>query len=1211
MNKLKKPVSLLLTLLLLLSVAAAAPVSVSADDATVYTEGNYQYTVSKKKATIVKYIGHAKKVVVPSTLGGYPVESIGCMDPDLISSYDETYHYSDSYGRSPDIRNKGAFFNNQTIRSVTIPCSIKTIGYFAFRGCANLSELEICNGVEKIWVHAFKECPKLKVLELPESIKFVARDAFDGGYIYTDNTPAIIEDGVTDLTLNTDFDFRYINLPYCSVKRLTISAGSKRIPEEAFKNFYSLEEVSIANTVQVIGARAFYFLYYWGSSGLAVTSPLRQVRIPPSVEYIGDEAFRRCNGLEAVELHKGLKSIGSYAFANCYSLNYIILPNNLQSLGKGAFLSCSSLTSIDLPGSIGTIRKLTFLDSGVQNVTIYNGITTIEKGAFSIYSDEWFADPSYYEDEGGGFISDNPVFSLFGGPAYSPYPTETKIQTVRCPSSLIDIQGTLAFGPRNVTLTSPKSASAEYYANNQGYDWAKDENPIKYKDEDELAAESGGGPLSDLNTLIGIAGGYDAIADYIGADLNLEIPSSLEGSPVKNIAVGAFRNLDIKSIGFPDSIENIGSWAFSGCKKLGEATLKAGVQELGEYAFENCSNLTDVELPESVTTLGDSVFSGCKKLQEINLPDGLTSLGKAAFNECSSLRSIELPDSFTSISYGLFRNCTSLADVDLPNNLSNIRDIAFSSCKSLSELEIPDTLKSVKDSVFSDCINLDDIELPDGLTELGDSVFSGCDGLKNIELPDTVTSLGDSAFENCKNLKNIELSDSMTSIGAYTFNNCTSLDNVEIPEGITSIGERAFSYCYGLSNITIPESVNSIRIDAFSGCNNLVISGYSGSYAEEFAEGLNIPFIAYSASGAKATLDSYSVPDNFENIVVSNTFYDNPVTKIGDDVFKDFTTMRNIELPATITDIGARTFSGCSELQYINLPVGIKTIDASAFLNCTNLTNLVVPSGADSLGENAFKGCTNLEEAYIWGRGTAVGSDAFKNCDDDITIYAYDSSPADTYASDNDVDFVPLLNTNKGIGYEDIPLTDTQTAVNDGNTFGLNQETYGNIEFLGIQQKNDQGCGIRFVGVINEGIVAEATRSHDVDDYGFVVAKCSKSSTSTTSEDNIKTITVGSSNALTLSCKNTSNQICGAYGVYNADTKYKYVTLAVNNVNPEQGLVARFYVKTKSGRVYYANYGTEHTGCVTDYNRIAAMSGGDNSVLIRDEWNSMSTFSDN
>ena len=156
--------------------------------------------------------------------------------------------------------------------------------------------------------------------------------------------------------------------------------------------------------------------------------------------------------------------------------------------------------------------------------------------------------------------------------------------------------------------------------------------------------------------------------------------------------------------------------------------------------------------------------------------------------------------------------------------------------------------------------------------------------------------------------------------------------------------------------------------------------------------------------------------------------------------------MRNIELPATITDIGARTFSGCSELQYINLPVGIKTIDASAFLNCTNLTNLVVPSGADSLGENAFKGCTNLEEAYIWGRGTAVGSDAFKNCDDDITIYAYDSSPADTYASDNDVDFVPLLNTNKGIGYEDIPLTDTQTAVNDGNTFGLNQETYGNIE---------------------------------------------------------------------------------------------------------------------------------------------------------------------
>ena len=170
---------------------------------------------------------------------------------------------------------------------------------------------------------------------------------------------------------------------------------------------------------------------------------------------------------------------------------------------------------------------------------------------------------------------------------------------------------------------------------------------------------------------------------------------------------------------------------------------------------------------------------------------------------------------------------------------------------------------------------------------------------------------------------------------------------------------------------------------------------------------------------------------------------------------------------------------------------------------------------------------------------------------------------------------------------------------------------YGNSEFLGVQIKNDHDTkDIRFVSVLNEGIVSEATKSHDVDDYGFVVAKCSKPSTASAGEDNIKTITVDNPSALAVSCKMTSNKICGDYGVYNFNTKYKYITLAINDVPDDQGFVVRSYIKMKSGRVYYANYGDSFTGCAMSYGQLESLDRGENSVITANDWDSLNTFAD-
>ena len=60
-------VSLLVSLMLCLCVSGAM----------AYTEGDFEYWVSNGEATVTGYAGDAAEVVVPDTLGGYPVTSIG------------------------------------------------------------------------------------------------------------------------------------------------------------------------------------------------------------------------------------------------------------------------------------------------------------------------------------------------------------------------------------------------------------------------------------------------------------------------------------------------------------------------------------------------------------------------------------------------------------------------------------------------------------------------------------------------------------------------------------------------------------------------------------------------------------------------------------------------------------------------------------------------------------------------------------------------------------------------------------------------------------------------------------------------------------------------------------------------------------------------------------------------------------------------------
>ena len=186
-----------------------------------------------------------------------------------------------------------------------------------------------------------------------------------------------------------------------------------------------------------------------------------------------------------------------------------------------------------------------------------------------------------------------------------------------------------------------------------------------------------------------------------------------------------------------------------------EVEIPDTVTEIGDYAFHNFLELKKINIPNSVTRIGEGAFYLCSSLVGITIPNSVTSIGNKAFFECSSLTNITIPESVTSIEEDAFCDCSSLTSITIPNGVTSIESGAFRRCSSLTNITIPKSVISIGIGAFDNCNSLTNITIPEGVTSIGKKTFIYCSSLTSITIPDSVTSIGRSAFYNCSSLTNI------------------------------------------------------------------------------------------------------------------------------------------------------------------------------------------------------------------------------------------------------------------------------------------------------------------------------------------------------------------------------------------------------------------------------------------------------------------------
>ena len=364
-------VTLFVNILILCAILFISPKSVSAKTGSngnsdsylknnrTSEDGMYGYILSndKSSACITNYYGPTdiKKLIIPDTIDGYPVISIGGERSIIVESY--------PFGT----------FDNQW--------SLSYIPYALFERCNNLEEIKLPKQLEWIGASAFSST-KLKKVVLPDTVTYIGAGAFASCWQLEEVT----------LSKNVEIIERYA-FHFAKIKEIILPDSLLRIGDEVFAMCRQLEKVDFGKNISYLGDNVFDRTPWLANRGcpeydmlndfvlLKYNGCSKTPVVPKGTICIVNNAFED-KPITAVTIPSTVKYIGACAFDNCVNLKEIILPEGLERIGIGAF-SGSGLTKITIPDSVADMGRFLFVECGdLKEINLSKNLKDIDYAGF-------------------------------------------------------------------------------------------------------------------------------------------------------------------------------------------------------------------------------------------------------------------------------------------------------------------------------------------------------------------------------------------------------------------------------------------------------------------------------------------------------------------------------------------------------------------------------------------------------------------------------------------------------------------------------------------------------------------------------------------------------------------------------------------------------------------------------------------------------------
>lgn len=626
--------------------------------------------------------------------------------------------------------------------------------------------------------------------------------------------------------------------------------------ENKFSNItdesWSFEEFEYFTGLTEIPTSAFY-----GSN-------IIKIKLPNTIENIGDSAFENCHILESVD------------FNNC----------KISAISARMFLNAKNIKNIYLPRGINEIKNFAFGNTGIKKIC--NGDEKAIDEAKTIY----------LQSSGeSGFLLEKIQNNAFESEDITPEFQKNQKNGNGILNKSTNVLNEVFLPDRlNINNSTYNFLSSEYLAvikikNNSGK--FKYENGILYDNNSSKIYRAIYTNDIEEYKFEGISQIFPFAFAYNKGMYKVECNDAF----LTTIGAGCFYKSNITAIDLKScsNLALLDDYTFYDCKELTEVKLPDNLRGLGYRLFNNCTKLAEITLPDTIEYCKDISlfgyqFNNCG-ITGLTIPNNLLQVPFYFVSSCNEFKEIRFSKYFN-LSYNnnhqLFVDCAKLEDIYLPLFSKNVKEegeyYVYKDNKVLCspytedeakdivynlEQNKPSELKNVvysyklinnsylvinnsfynkgSNETFIRCNSINKFVLHEddnnlimetrdggksiirvGNGNLTNNTITKCEpklvkvvySTTDYTLPEDIEEIENGAFAGCNNLSNVKLNDILETIGSYAFASCGKLEHVDLPNTLTSIGDSTFRGC-GLKEIIVPENVNIITEYLFANCINL------------------------------------------------------------------------------------------------------------------------------------------------------------------------------------------------------------------------------------------------------------------------------------------------------------------------------------------------------------------------------------------------------
>ena len=606
----------------------------------------------------------------------------------------------------------------RSISSVTIPDSVTSLGGYAFDNCGSLTSVTLSSGLTGISNYCFARCSGLTSFNIPSNVKLIDNNAFSACT------------SLTSVTFNNNL-VRLGNSAFDGCKSLTGVDLSNTVVSAmgsyCFSACVNLKSAYLPETIKSIGEGAFTYNYE-----LTTVSN-------PSSSYTSVEAYtyRYCRNLTGITLSPNTTQIRHEAFSGCTSLTEITIPSKVSVIYRGAFNGCTALTTVNIESSAITM-----------------GDESVFKNCYSLTA----------------FPFDKIVSASYGQSTFSGCRSLTNITL---PNSLTAINYyDFEYCTGVTSITIPQSVKL----------MRRD----AFRGMTSLENVYYGGTVDDWCTGITFEAGQDRPNPFAGNNvngknvklyINGEVLTSLQPTTaVTKINPAAFFSyVPLTEVILPDTVTEIGSFAFRWCSGISSLRLPSGLTKVDTYALSR-TGIKELITPYNEFTRGNNWIEGISLNKVVVMANDIASAGTATghtFNSIfgGSVQEYVLSGNVTTVGPYRFYNSSGVKKITLGPNVVSAGTYSFFGCSGL-------TADTYNDSLFVYCSQANNsgatFNVPDTIKYIAAGAFRANYILRHIYIPSGVTNIYERTFESCEMLCSMVLAGpsvvSLQNINA--FNNC-------------------------------------------------------------------------------------------------------------------------------------------------------------------------------------------------------------------------------------------------------------------------------------------------------------------------------------------------------------------------------------------------------------------------------------------------------